>query len=436
MFPHFLFKEKLSIYIYIEREREKENMLKYVLLLLSALISSEASGSLRFDDAFSISYAVEGELLRLNFTWDGDHDWAALGLHNKTNEGMPNAEILMCNTKTCQVRHSTDYVKPDLSKNQYLDNVSIEKLKSGQNFASFTRSLKQPSTFSVAITNQTLGLIFARGMMDSTTGEPLIHDTTPGRWQVNFFHNGAQPSPSPAPTPGPSPTPSPTHKAGVWPDRFDAHMTIAPSQPPEAQLTTKLGSRLRYDFPMRRQLWEYWNVDDAQRRVVFAELWINTTLYELDFSNGSSPQCSETQIDLEILRPDWLVHTTYVSSHYLLRQPDSLNATKACFASTYQISDLFQDPAPIGGMTNNWLVANSTMAEPVRLEGPDNFARPTWLTVQEWSSMNPVKEHDPGTFDIPASCHNTSRLSRRALRPQGSFSMLQRLRPHFSDLSL
>ena len=251
---------------------------------------------------------------------------------------------------------------------------------------------------------------------------------------MNFFHNGVQPSPSPAPTPpGPSPTPS-THKAGVWPDRFDAHMTLAPSQPPGAQLTTKLGSRLRYDFPMRRQLWEYWNVDDAQRRVVFAELWINTTLYELDFSNGSPPQCSETQIDLEILRPDWLVHTTYVSSHYLLRQPDSLNATKACFASTYQISDLFQDPAPIGGMTNNWLVANSTMAEPVRLEGPDNFARPTWLTVQEWSSMNPVKEHDPGTFDIPASCHNTSR--RRALRPQQGTMMLQRLRPRFSDLSL
>ena len=149
-------------------------MLKYVLLLLSALISSEASGSLRFDDAFSISYAVEGELLRLNFTWDGDHDWAALGLHNKTNEGMPNAEILMCNTKTCQVRYSMDYVKPDLSKNQYLDDVSIEKLKSGQNFASFTRSLKQPSALSVAITNQTLGLIFARGVMDSTTGEPYV----------------------------------------------------------------------------------------------------------------------------------------------------------------------------------------------------------------------------------------------------------------------
>ena len=149
-------------------------MLKYFcLLLLSVLISSDASGSLQFDDAFSISYVVDANFLRLNFTWDGDHDWAALGLHNKTNEGMPNAEILMCNTKTCQVRYSTDYVKPDLSKNQYLNNVSIEKLKSGQNFASFTRSLKQPSALSVAITNQTLGLIFARGMMDST-GDPYV----------------------------------------------------------------------------------------------------------------------------------------------------------------------------------------------------------------------------------------------------------------------
>ena len=67
----------------------------------------------------------------------------------------------------------TDYVKP-ISEQSVPENVSIEKLKSGTNFASFTRSLKQPSAFSVAITNQTLGLIFARGMVDSTTGEPYV----------------------------------------------------------------------------------------------------------------------------------------------------------------------------------------------------------------------------------------------------------------------
>ena len=148
-------------------------MLKFILLLCVLISSSDASGYLHFDEDFSISYDVSTSSVRLNFTWDGNHDWAAVGLHNETNEGMPNAEILMCNVKTsCQVRHSTDYVKPSLSEHQYLENVSIEKRKDGTNFASFTRSLKQPSAFSVAITNKTLGLIFARGMADSTNGEP------------------------------------------------------------------------------------------------------------------------------------------------------------------------------------------------------------------------------------------------------------------------
>jgi len=388
----------------------------------------EASGSLRFDESFSIEWEiVSSTTIRYNFTWDGSHDWAAIGLHNKTNEGMPDAEIFMCTNKVCQVRHSTQYVIPPLAPTQYLETVAAEKKKDGTNFASFTRSLKQPSSFSVSITNRTLGLIFARGMMDDSTGKPLIHDTTPGRWQANFFSSGVQPSPQPSPTPTP-PSPKPKHKAGIWPDLFDAHMTIAPSQPPGAQLTTKLGSRLRYDFPMRRQLWQYWNVTDSTRKVIFAELWINSTLYELDYSE-SPPSCAVTQIELEILRPDWLVHTTYVSTHFILRQPKSLNASSSCFAPTYQISDLFQDPAPIGGMTNNWLVANSSMAEPVRLEGPDNFARPTWLTVQEWSSMKAVKEHVPGTFDIPSSCTNNSSMTATTTTTEDTFLLLQRLRP-------
>lgn len=404
-----------------------------------ATTTTTSEGSLILDNSFRVEWKIQSKEISFQFTWDSEHDYVALGLHNTTNQGMPNSEIFMCtaSSSSCVVRHSTDYVKPNLSPVQYLSNITVIT-RNDSNVAMFSRTLEQPSYFSVSISNKTLGLIFARGETDNS-GEPLIHDTTPGRWHANFFTNGPSPGPTPTPTPTPSPSPpSPHKKAGVWPDLFDAHMTIAPSQPPGSQLSVKLGSRLRYDFPNRRQLWEYFDVQDSKRVVSFSELWINNTLYELDHS--TSPwTCTETQIDLEILRPDWLVHTTYVSTHFLLRQPEAWgNASESCFASTYQSSDLFQDPAPIGGMTNNWLLANSSMAEPIRLEGPDNFARPTWLTVQEWSSMKALKKHESGTFDIPPSCHrdNTSsiisrRQRRRLLRvnERGNDFLLTRLRP-------
>ena len=70
-----------------------------------------------------------------------------------------------------------------------------------------------------------------------------------------------------------------------------------------------------------------------------------------------------------MLRPDWLVHTTYAGSHYLLRQPSPHGTNGLCYSPYNELADLFQDPAPIGGITNNWLVYNSSIGEPMRLEG-------------------------------------------------------------------
>lgn len=223
----------------------------------------------------------------------------------------------------------------------------------------------------------------------------------------------------------------------MWPLRVDARMKLAPSQPPATHLQVKLRSRLRYDFPTRSQLWEYWALSNSStakdKKPEFAELWINETLYELDWSTDP-PGCYMSKIGLEVLRPDWLVHTTYVGSHYLLRQPSRHGINSLCYTPSNELSGLFQDPAPIGGITNNWLVFNSSIGEPMRLEGPDDFAHPTWLTVQEYSSFEGVARHDPATFAIPASCRKANEplelQASRAAAVNQPHHGLGRMQPH------
>ena len=137
---------------------------------------------------------------------------------------------------------------------------------------------------------------------------------------------------------------------------------------------------------------------------------------------------------LEVLRPDWLVHTRYVATHYLDRQPPP-NATAGgvCYTPYSELSDLYQDPAPIGGMTNNWLSFNSSIGEPIRLEGPDDFAHPTWVSIQDYLSFTAVDHHDPHTFDIPSTCKPPSASAMLAAAPLAHRPPLGRLRPHFSN---
>mmetsp|Transcript_27554 Transcript_27554/g.72441 ORF Transcript_27554/g.72441 Transcript_27554/m.72441 type:complete len:441 (+) Transcript_27554:28-1350(+) len=393
-----------------------------------------AVGSLAISPDYNVSWVVDGPAIDITLSWSDQYDWAAIGLHTLPGQGMANAEIFLCNADivpACQVRNSNGgYVLPPLDPVQYIQTTNVSH-GSGRSAATFRRNLtvSAPSPITVAITDGVLGVIYACGRWSN--GLPEKHDdSTTGRWHVNFMASGPAPVPPTPGPPGPPPPPGPPKKAGVWPQLFDARMRLAPSQLPAATLSVQLGSRLRYDFPNRRQRWEYWNVSDPTSTPIFAEVWINTTLYELDLSTNP-PRCSASSIDLEILRPDWPVHMPYISTHYLIRQPPQPQPGGVCFTPINQLSDLYQDPAPIGGITNNWFVFNSSIAEPIKLEGPDDFANPTWLTVQDYTSFFPVEEHGPGTFDIPPGCHPPATTTRKAaIGGQPAVPLLRRLQPH------
>mmetsp|Transcript_11938 Transcript_11938/g.24005 ORF Transcript_11938/g.24005 Transcript_11938/m.24005 type:complete len:320 (-) Transcript_11938:362-1321(-) len=308
--------------------------------------------------ALNLSWTLTpSKQIEFTLAWEGS-SWAAIGLHPKPGLGMANAEIFMCHTTgtispVCEVRSSAGgYVQPTVWPRQYITILSSET-NSGRSKAVFLRNvtvLPEVSSMSVPITDTMLGIIFARGAWSK--GGPVKHEGTAGRWQVNFFSAGPSPSP-PAPGPPSPPAPPPSRRAGIWPLRFDAHLRMAPSQPAQRKLNITLGARLRYDFPGRRQRWEYWKLSDPSKRPLSAETWINHTLYELDLTTDP-PGCVAHTFDLEVLRPDWLVHTKYVASHYLQRQPPEPDATAggACFTPFSELADLFQDPAPIGDVAS------------------------------------------------------------------------------------
>jgi len=238
-------------------------------------------------------------------------------------------------------------------------------------------------------------------------------------------------APTPKP-PSPAPAPGPQKVAGVWPDRFVATMRMAASQPPNVKLEVSLGSRLFYDYPGLQQRWEYWDINDPNETVIFAETWINKTLYELDTS-ANPPGCTATPFYIYILRPDWPQANEYVISQYLLRQAPK-NPPKAggiCYTPDNELADLFQSPAPIGGMTYSWFAFNSSIGEPFRLTGPDNFKKPTYQSVQDYLSFTPLKTHDPHRFDVPAGCKPSGTVV--GAEHAEKHSLLGRLRPHISD---
>lgn len=127
-----------------------------------------------------------------------------------------------------------------------------------------------------------------------------------------------------------------------------------------------------------------------------AELWVGKSLYSLDLSK-SPATCTVTPINLEILRPNWLQSASYLTTQYLLRQA-------AGPISNYTLADLYQAPAVIGGEHNSWVVANSSIAEPIRLEGPDIAGSPD-LAILEFQTFEAVESFDTSVFAIPSSCH-------------------------------
>ena len=298
-------------------------------------------------------------------TWEGDSGtWAAFGLHPKPGSGMPHAEVFMCSGTFCQARNTlAGYDIPAVETHQYLKLVSVHSTAASTS-AIFSRAVAAApaAALSYSISNSTMGLIFGRGAWRGAPmpqgGSPAKHDdSTIGRAQVNFYSAG--------PAPGPAPPPPPK-RAGVWPDRFDSYMAIAKGQDPvKGVLGVNFFARLRYDFPAGRQIWDYFDLANHSH-YIGGELWAGDMLFEL----GADGSCYGSNMTFGIIRPNWLQGTTYSTTNYLLRQPTA--ASNPSGLSNYTLADLFKVPNTVG-MTNSWLVADSPIAEPIRLEGPNDF---------------------------------------------------------------
>ena len=387
----------------------------------AAAATTAISGKTTLDDGFTLAWTITPPHIDFHLDWNASDgaDWAAIGLHDKPGSGMPDAEIFLCcpsagghqsNAQAfCDVRNSAaGYELPALDKTQYLTLLSSSRAADGSASASFRRTLAAVpgSPLSVAIaTDQAMGLIYARGAWNGKpmpAGQPDKHTSCAGRTQVNFYSPG--PSPSPAPTPGPA-----GKKAGVWPSVFEANMTIARDQIIDGgRLSVSFWAEIHYDFPRRRQLWQYYSLDPsvpggAGRQSFGGELWVNESLYELSPGNA---KCSMTNLGFDIIRPDWLQGTHYLTTNFLLRQPEP-----GQHWSNYTRSDLYTLPNTIG-LTNSWVVEDSKIAQPVRLEGPDDFDQPSWRSILEYGAFRAVDGDLPDKmFEIPAACKKNSSSS-------------------------
>ena len=354
---------------------------------------------------FNLTWTINDDTITFTLSSRGPYDWFAFGLHDQVGQGMANAEVFMCNPQTsnlkklgtfCQVRNTLNgYSTPSVDATQYIKLISGKRTSTSA-IATFSRTLKKSSDseLSYDITNKSMGIIYARGNWSSgsamPSGTPLQH-TYNGILKdgVNFFNGNNKPKP-----------PAPTHRAGVWPNQFDANMTIAEGQLAiNNKLITGIFARLRYDFPKRRQLWEYFDMKTGKS--VGGELWVGTMLYNL---NADSSQCYVSNMTFDILRPNWLQGTNYLTTNYLLRQ----SLENSCGPVNYTDADLFTLPNTVG-LTNSWLVANSPIAEPIRLMGPDNPSEPKTRSILEYITFQPVsKPFDDSIFKIPSSCKSES----------------------------
>lgn len=260
---------------------------------------------------------------------------------------------------------------------------------------------------SFPIRNATMGLIFARGQWSE--GIPMKHnDSQAGVRPIAFY-------PDTPPSPPPPPPPPSRKQAGVWPLRWEGNFTMAMA-PFGAHLALNWTGRLRYDSPSGQQLLEYFLLSGPQTGELFySELWVGHTLYKW----GVGVPCFGTSLSIGILRPDWLQSASYFHTNYLLRQRNGW--------SDYTLCDLYLEPAPVGGMTNSWVVVNSSLAEPVRLEGPVNFdpAHPI-MGIFEFMSFRPVSEFDPAVFRVPTQCKNATLTGHpmEPIVPNGLFGTL------------
>lgn len=405
---------------------------------VTAASSSPITGTvvLDADAVFSLSWRIAAPLITFTLSWNNTGgDWAAFGLHPKPGLGMPDAEMFMCSPTSagggtfCQVRNSAaGYALPAVDAEQYLRLVSSSN-SGGISTSTFSRTLAaaavKPPALSYAIAaNAAMGLIFAQGTWDGDpmpAGAPKQH-TSAGRSQVNFY---APPAPTSPPSPAP-PGPAPGPQAGVWPLRYRSNMTIARAQAVVGGLLpVSFWARISYDFPRRSQLWEYFELDPSEqgkpRKSLGGELWINETLFSF---TANAAQCVSDNLGFDIIRPDWLQDTNYATTNFLLRQPEA-----GQHWSNYSLCDLYKIPNTLG-MTNSWVVVNSSIAQPVRLEGPDNFDHPDWRSILEYTTDFEVLDEFPAdTFAVPKSCLNASAVrdnKDRTYMPAALFASIRR----------
>eukprot|EP00943_MAST-04B_sp_MAST-4B-sp1_P002821 g2821.t1 len=344
---------------------------------------------------------------------------------------MQNAEVFICNPETsnlikggtfCQVRNTIKgYTTPTLDKTQYIKLISGQRSASRDAVATFSRTLSKSSRseLSYDIVNKSMGIIYARGNWSDgpmPKGVPLEHTYNGLLSQgINFFEGNNRPKPKPVP-----------HIAGVWPNQFDSNMTIAAGQlPKNNKLITSVFARLRYDYTNRRQLWEYFDIKTGDS--LGGELWIGTMLYYL---NANRSECQVKNMTFDILKPTWLQQTKYITTNYLLRQ----SFANACGPVNYTDADLFQIPNTVG-MTNSWLVANSPIAEPIRLMGPDNTNEPTSRSILEYITFQPhSKPFDESVFKIPKSCSGSSATLYKSFDKRASKIKMDELYPSGSGM--
>ena len=184
----------------------------YMLLLFSiflshaAATSSTSSTTISFSkyNDFNLTWSiVNATTIEFSLAWNNSsafdyYDWAAFGLNSSPQCSMADAEIFICNptptetaTQYCQVRNSlAGFVEPAVDKQQYITLMS-SSVVNGISTATFQRTLAavSGSELSFNITNNTMGLIYARGSWSGDSmpsGFPNQHKDV-GITKVNFY---------------------------------------------------------------------------------------------------------------------------------------------------------------------------------------------------------------------------------------------------------
>ena len=234
--------------------------------------------------------------------------------------------------------------------------------------------------------NSDMGVTYAYGAWQGSmpAGTPLQH-VYADEIVINFFNQKPTP-PNPNP---PSPPPPPGKVAGTWPNYWQANISSASTQSATLKLHTDLFTKLYYSWPDMRQLWRFFDLETGAE--TGAELWAGTILYEIGGPFANPTSCSTYDVKMRILKRDWMNSTVYKTTNYLLGQSTS-------GYGNYTLSDLWLAPAVVGGETNSWTVANSTIAQPVRLEGPDQFSGNFWRHPHHEPESHPLLQ--PNTHKL------------------------------------